>query len=461
MSGPKVVNIQAVRRRQQRESTARLRELTAILKECSGLHGTDLADATKFRQQTATVLANLETLRTGGQWAQLLYQTTGYCQLYRDEANTLRRNAAAHRAAVLNREHHRRQGSAKLSAELEKLPASPARDEALRKLAAAGNDETAWMTVADEITRDLAESRQTSMQTQFTNRLRELATAYLDPNAKPDAARLPGAPPDPDELRLERCWTALAELELDGTVHDLANWKQRIQTAADTADPNHRGLLLDSLALEISSLIQERRLIAEKTAALQSILAELKSLDAPTAETWRAQIRAALDHPAPVAEMHSLANAAHAWITQEQSHEDAREQRAAVLRGLASLGYEVRENMTAAWMQQGRIVIHKPGDGQYGIEFSAPASGDAFQARVVAADTGSRSQQRDREVEEGWCAEFARLRASLAEAGFATNMVRTHAPGEVPVKTVASGERSAASRDLSRPASRQLRDRDS
>ena len=107
------------------------------------------------------------------------------------------------------------------------------------------------------------------------------------------------------------------------------------------------------------------------------------------------------------------------------------------------LGYEVREGMATAWTEEGRVVVHKPGESVYGVELSAPSVGNALQVRVVAKGEVSRSQQRDKEVEETWCGEFSRLRALLAEEGFPTELKQAHAPGEVAIKTIAGGESKA------------------
>jgi len=47
--------------------------------------------------------------------------------------------------------------------------------------------------------------------------------------------------------------------------------------------------------------------------------------------------------------------------------------RRAILTGLASLGYEVREGMTTSWVRDGRIMLRKPGTPDYGVELGAPA----------------------------------------------------------------------------------------
>jgi len=50
----------------------------------------------------------------------------------------------------------------------------------------------------------------------------------------------------------------------------------------------------------------------------------------------------------------------------------------------------------------------------------------------------SRDPQRDLEVEETWCGEFAKAREVLTEAGFNATLTHAHPAGSVPLKTVIS-----------------------
>lgn len=451
MSGPKVVNIQAVRRQQRREATARLRELRSVLEECLALPEA----APELRARTAKVLTELDALQASDQWAQLLTRTAGYCQVFRDEADGLRRQATERRAAKLRRGQRRKQLAVQLQSELARMPASPARDAAIGKLAAARNDEDAQGKVVDEVIRWLADARATTLQIKHSERLRELAKAYADPAAGENRSPLPQAGPDPEERRLEQCWTLLAELQVDASPRKFSQWEQQVQTAAD-AEPGQRGLLLDSLALDLSASMRELRARKESVAASQAVLSQLEGIHSPKADSWRSQISAALARSS-FEDVTSLLNDVQEWIVQEQGRNDALEQRAAVLRGLAALGYEVREGMATAWTTDGRIVVRKPSDSQYGVEFSAPPAGTSFQARVIASGTDARSRQRDQEVEEVWCAEFARLRTILETEGFSTDLVRAHPPGTIPMKTIKGEDVGARGRGLSQQTGKYLR----
>ena len=116
--------------------------------------------------------------------------------------------------------------------------------------------------------------------------------------------------------------------------------------------------------------------------------------------------------------------------------------RQAVLGGLAKLGYEVRETMSTAWAQDGRLVIRKPDDTDYGIELGASPDVSRFQVRLVGSERPSamRDARRDRDMETIWCSEFTRLQELLAASGDKVVIERAVEVGVQPVKTVAFPE---------------------
>ena len=446
------MNIQALRRQQQRESAARLRELNAVIAECLHLQNASPATTSAFRENTDALLTRLNGLRQGGQWGDLLAETISYRDFYRQESGDLRHRAAERRTAALRREHHLRQSAAQLADALRQLPPSSERGDALQKLATAQTNDEEFAAAAAEAADLVARTHHETAATENAQRLRAFAATYAEPETSVTAKFLSGVAKDPDELRLDRCWSLLGELEAHDPMASIEAWKQKARTTS-TAASSERGLLLDSLVLELTTHLRAKRAHQVAKAVIEEGLAEMEGFQSPEAEVWRAKLQVALEQPILSEEAQTLAETARAWIAQENAREDNQEQRAAVLRALTTLGYEVREGMLAAWTEQGRVVIHKPSESVYGVEFSAPANGTAFQTRVVAVGEQQRSKQRDREVEETWCSEFARLRALLAEGGFQTNLAQAHQPGAVPIKTVASREaRAARDRVLERKA---------
>jgi hypothetical protein len=111
--------------------------------------------------------------------------------------------------------------------------------------------------------------------------------------------------------------------------------------------------------------------------------------------------------------------------------------RRAVLQGLATLGYEVREGMETAWATEGRLVVARPGSRDYGVELGAPAHASRLQMRVVGAERpiSPRNRQRDTDQENQWCREVGDLIASLGAAGTEIVIERSQPVGAQPLKS--------------------------
>jgi hypothetical protein len=114
---------------------------------------------------------------------------------------------------------------------------------------------------------------------------------------------------------------------------------------------------------------------------------------------------------------------------------DAR--RAAVLKGLASLGYSVSEGMSTALAGNGRLVLQKPDMPGYGVELAGGEHAERLQVRVVAL-ARSRDTTKDVAAETKWCSDFGDLREALA--AFGTQIVTEQAlpVGKVPLRVVVS-----------------------
>ena len=120
-----------------------------------------------------------------------------------------------------------------------------------------------------------------------------------------------------------------------------------------------------------------------------------------------------------VGAMQAAAGDGEALLETERRRAAAAARRRAVLGGLASLGYEIREGMDAAWANDGRIVVRRPGTEDYGVELAAPADVSRLQARLVGSDRpqAPRDAARDRDQETIWCGQFDQLRAIVAGEG--------------------------------------------
>ncbi|WP_232347410.1 DUF4350 domain-containing protein, partial [Pseudomonas aeruginosa] len=174
-------------------------------------------------------------------------------------------------------------------------------------------------------------------------------------------------------------------------------------------------LLLDSLVLDLAQAAREHQQQRQRLEHLQDLASEVAALGAAEhAELLqRAAACQADSDPQQLAELTERCNAI---LTAHLQQQAALARRQAVLQGLASLGYEVREGMATAWAQTGRVVLRKPATPGYGLEVGGKADNGRLQLRAVALNA-NRDSQRDRDIETLWCGEFQRLQALLAAQG--------------------------------------------
>jgi hypothetical protein len=408
MSGPKVVNVVALRRQQKRQGLAALRKLERVLAECA-----------RFEREfdSAALLERLHALREAEKWEDLSREAPRHLSFHRERLERLRQDHANEQAAKLRLAY--RTGEL---AEIAAIEAAEA-ERAAEKTTAAAQE------------------------------LRVLATAYHDPDAAAEPTKLPAAFVDPFSQRLEKCWALLGSLS---ATEDSPVVQEMARKAANLRhEPAERRLLLlDSLVLEISSYLRNRRAMADARAELEAVLAELTELaDTVDAAGWSDKIKVALarerEDPGSLIE---IAREARARADAAFERETQRAQRDAVLRAIAAAGYEVREGMATAWAEDGRIVLRKPNDSQYGVELSAPSRGTAIQTRVVAFSE-SRDPRRDVEVEQTWCGEFQTAREELEADGFQSTLVQAQEAGTIPIKVVGSLE---PRREIESPKERRL-----
>lgn len=421
MSGPKVVNIEAVRRRQKREGLAQLRKLQLALAEC---------ERWQVQPQASALLSRLNALHQAEQWEPLHIESGPLSSFYEEEAHRLRQQHAAQQAASLRQAHRFQQSIAQMSGQLQSQPASAERDALIHQLTS--DDSFIQQSAVNEALLFIGQTQ----RDQTISRLRELAASLMDSDSASSAAVIPQVPADPHQQRLEKCWSLLGELSALEDSPDIQAMSAKSRSiSAATAD--QQPLLLDSLVLELSSHLQNRRVIHALRHEMELLLTELEEIRSPAVAEWKQRLTAALAQPLlDPTSARQLAEDARAWIEQTFAEETRLEQRTAVLRALAATGYEVREGMATAWVEQGRLVLRKPNESAYGIEISAPPQGNAVQTRVVALGNSPRDPQRDLEVEETWCGEFEKARAVLDDSGFKASLVQAHAAGSIPLKTV-------------------------
>ncbi|HEQ1932125.1 TPA: hypothetical protein ACGJTZ_002701, partial [Pseudomonas aeruginosa] len=232
----------------------------------------------------------------------------------------------------------------------------------------------------------------------------------------------------PHEQRLARIDRHIAELQLLQGEASAQAFLERLARAEAEQHPERRNLLLDSLVLDLAQAAREHQQQRQRLEHLQDLASEVAALGA--AEHAELLQRAACQPDSDPQQLAELTERCNAILTAHLQQQAALARRQAVLQGLASLGYEVREGMATAWAQTGRVVLRKPATPGYGLEVGGKADNGRLQLRAVALNA-NRDSQRDRDIETLWCGEFQRLQALLAAQGGELSVERALGVGEV------------------------------
>jgi len=206
-----------------------------------------------------------------------------------------------------------------------------------------------------------------------------------------------GQPADPGrEARLLRVDRHIAELQVLQGAAAAAPYLVALHNAEQELAPQRRNLLLDSLVLDLAAAtaaFAQRRMQLER---LQDVASRLAALDPADNAPLLTQV-AACSTGTALPLLIALTLQCDTALSSHQQALAAVSRRQAVLDGLASLGYEVREGMATAWQDSGAVVLKKPATPGYGVEVGGQADAGRLQVRAVAL-AADRDRSRDRDI---------------------------------------------------------------
>lgn len=377
------------------------------------------------------------------------------------EADMQARLAAAIARAAAERTRHRRRGNA-AKALLAAVQASgkgiPALIADLEKIAAGTEGGQHADLAFAEAFAVLASSASSGAEQERTS---EIAGRLGDGQGLTSFAawRVANLDKDDDE-RLTRVDGMITELDaLDGEA--AATFEQRMETISAEPSVAPKGLLIDSF---IADLAQATRIAREKSrllAKLQEQLTEVRRFTSDPARALAANFEMALA-TSDTSRGDELLTAGSALVAAEINRLAAEARRKAILQGLSSLGYEVREGMATTFAKGEAVVMRHANTPGFGLEVSGPTEAQRLQMRVVAFSPvgAQRDSSRDRDIELQWCGSFDKLREILANAGSNIAIERSVVAGALPLKVISDGSsstHSTADQTEIRPLSKTLR----
>jgi hypothetical protein len=435
MSGPKVVHIVS---REEIEATCKrwlllVEEAAAeMVRVATRLGRMDAALQAQVNVRRSTVQGLLKRER----WLDLQKQAPLAIAHFRLEVERLRGEAVAAAAAERSKRRRLLDAARSVATSLEAAgkPIPTALVGVIGQAMAASDADLASMQADVEagisaLTSPVAPMAPSSEQRELATRLRSggaprMLTDWLQANAKPDP-------------KTERLDALLAELSASAPTPISQAFAERAASIAVEASLDRRSLLTDSLILEVGRHMSEERAVEAALLRCAEVRAELVAVQSEAAQACIARIEAAMA-ARHVGAMQASAGDAEKFLEAHRRDAAGAARRRAVLSGLASLGYEIREGMDAAWAKNGRIVVRRPGAEDYGVELAAPVDVSKLQTRLVGSDRPRtpRDAARDKDQETIWCGQFDKLRAIVAGEGSRIEIERALAPGEHAVKTV-------------------------
>lgn len=227
----------------------------------------------------------------------------------------------------------------------------------------------------------------------------------------------------------------LAELSRMDCPEELTSLKKRLDAAIGEPSAQHQEILFDSLELDIRVALDAGRRRMNLATDVRLAVAELRQVGAPVFDS----LIVLGERASSVQELGEFLDLAKAALKVERDRHAAAARRAAVLKGLASLGYEVTEGLGTAWVEQGKLVLRKPTWPGYGVELVGNPQTDRLQIRAVAFTGTSQDADtaRDKDAETLWCGDVSALRGLMAAAGGHLEIERALPIGATPLKRVA------------------------
>ena len=284
--------------------------------------------------------------------------------------------------------------------------------------------------------------------TKSTPRQREIVRKLADEHiVNPTLADWLATQPKMGDDKSRRIDGLISELEALGGHETAKLFNIRTLAIDKEGAGSKQSLLYDSLLIDLAAALKEQRIVSATMVSLEVMRAEIARFNTVAAKSLTAEIDVALKS-SHVNEAKLLIDRAERLAEQEIKAVADVARRKAVLNGLAKLGYEVREGMTATWIRDGKVIVRKSTNPSYGVEFAGVTEGERIQARVVRfgnANTCS-DPTLDRDMEGIWCGEYQRLKELIINAGGSVVLERALSPGDAPVKIVEATSESAPAR---------------
>lgn len=454
MSGPKVVRV--VTREERIENCqgllaqldAAIRTLKADAIRLDDPEGEGLARSTVRRD------AILELVRTDNfdQAEVQIRQEIGFISSKRREAIERAASAAAVARRQLSRQRH---AATTLIKELERR-APEAHAELAADLRQIASQTKATITAESMLAKSMLALSQAAPAAHLSEEQQALARS-LQATQDPDIGGNGWQSLAAQDKRVVDLQHRLGQIDVLKNSEATVAFSQRLDVLELEADGPVRTMKLDALVIEVAAAVDALRRLSGLIEAAQAALAEIEVLGSLTElASMHKALEAAIAAPDEMRLTKVTADAAQA-VGLARAARAAMSRREAILAGLATLGYQVNDNMATAWVDEGRVVLRKADADTHGLEIASAPDAQRLQVRAVAFSSGLAATAH-LAAETAWCGDFSRLQEHLRQDAGDLAIERALPVGAVPLKVVQAPtdaqEGAAAARTLKKNQAR-------
>jgi len=240
---------------------------------------------------------------------------------------------------------------------------------------------------------------------------------------------------DPSLKRLNLLLSELQILEINP--EKKIDFLSRAKYITNDVSDSRQKLLVDSLTLDIATFIKRKKLQKNTLQEIKNLITQIELLDTTCSDSDFLKLQEASENMSQK-ELQAILDRGQELKNKLSREYIEKSRRDAVLKGMQSIGYKVEDNLSTAWVENGRLVVKKGTHSKYGIELASASNIERCQIRVVVDEKskGVRSTEEDLAEELSWCEDFSVLRKELAEEGSVLEIEKMLDPGELDLKEV-------------------------
>jgi hypothetical protein len=242
-----------------------------------------------------------------------------------------------------------------------------------------------------------------------------------------------GGAEDEGSARLDLQITELAVILGDQATTE---FEERLRRISSSEPQSRRALLMDSLEVDLAQAVTKAKERAAVQSRLRMLAAELSQSGSESLIGMARAIEARIDEKSDI--LLDLEVEATVALGRFREEAAAHAKRQAMLKGLADLGYQVSEGLETAWVRDGKVVIKRASQSDYGVEVGGRIDSGRVQLRTVAFRSADAPAEvaRDRDAETIFCGDVTKLQTLFAEAGGEIVIERALPVGAAPLRVV-------------------------